>query len=253
MRGAVALAAALVGCAGAPPSAERTVLSGNPARNLLILPLNVAAVMPDALETAGPLVWKELEIYLRAHGKELRTVSFPDARRLWLESIREVRAANPRAGYDDASRALVGKLAKHADFDAVIAPSLYLREAQIAGRSASWDAVERTLEIEGKEQLPEDIPLEGVAPAASLHVVVLDPQGKKLQEGVAGLDLLVSARVVQERGASPDALTLEFSPRADPFASREHLQEGIAKALEPFLPALPAGRGAGVGYPLASS
>jgi len=230
--------APLLGCASGARN-ERSVLAGNPARNLLILPLNVAAVMPSELEAASPVVWEALEIYLRAQGKELKTVAFRDARRLWVESIREVRAADAHASYDDASRVLVAKLARHAVFDAVIAPSLYLREAQIAGRSASWDGVERPLEIEGNERLSASIPLEGKAPAASLHAVVLDAQGNKLQEAIGGLELLIGARVLRKRGSGPDAVTLQFTPRTELFPSREHLHEGIALALAPFLPALP--------------
>jgi catechol 2,3-dioxygenase-like lactoylglutathione lyase family enzyme len=241
---AAALAAAsLLGCAS-PPREERTVLAGNPARDLLILPLNVAAVMPSELEAASPIVWRELEIYLRDQGKELKTVSLEAARKLWLASIAEARAANARAGYDDAARVLVGKLARHAAFDAVIAPSLYLRKARIAGRSASWDGVERVVEIEAPERLPVDLPLDGVAPAVSLHAVVLDPEGNKVEEAIAGLELLVEVRVVRKSGwsieAAPSAETvgLEYTPRTDLFTHREDVQEGIAKALAGFLPPL---------------
>jgi len=214
------------------------VLAGSPLRNLLILPLNVAAVMPPELQAASPAVWAELEVYLRAQGKELKTVSFRDARRLWVESIREARAVDPHAGYEDASRLLVGKLAPHASFDAVIAPSLYLREARIAERSASWDGVERPLEIEVPERLSTHVPLEGAAPAASLHVVVLDAQGNQIHEGIGGLELLVGVRVLRKRGSGPGAVTLQFAKRTDLFASREQLHEGIALALAPFLPPL---------------
>jgi hypothetical protein len=230
--------ALLLGCAGSGAPRERTVLAGNAARNLVILPLNVAAVMPTELEASSPVVWKELEVYLRAQGKELKTVSFQNSRQLWLSSIGEARAADARARFDDAARVLVGKLARLVDFDAVIVPSLTLREAPIAGRSASWDAVERPLEIEGRERLPADLPLEGMAPAASLHVAVFDAQGKKLHDGIGGLDLLVDARVVRTRASAPDAITLEFTTRTELFASRENVQEGIATALAPFLPTL---------------
>lgn len=216
------------------------MIAGNPARSLLILPLNLAALMPEELEPARPIVWAELEAYLRAHGKDLRTVSFADARRLWLASIREVRSRNSRAGYDEASHALVGKLTLHADFDAVIAPSIFVREAKIDGKSASWDGVERELEIEldARVRLPKPLPLDGVAPAASFHAVVLGPDGSKQGEGVGGLELLVGARVLRKRDWATDAVTVEFVPRVEPFSSREHLLEGISKALGAFLPPL---------------
>jgi hypothetical protein len=230
--------ALLLGCAGGGAPRERTVLAGNAARNLVILPLNIAAVMPTELEASSPVVWKELEVYLRAQGKELKTLSFRNARQLWLSSIGAARAADARAGFDDAARVLVGKLAQLVDFDAVIVPSLYLREAPIAGRSASWDAVERPLAIEGMERLRADLRLEGLAPGASLLVALFDALGEKLHDGIGGLDLLVVARVVRTRASAPDAITLQFTTRTELFASRENVQEGIATALAPFLPTL---------------
>jgi len=241
---AAALAAAcLVGCAG-DAARQRSVLAGNPAKSLLVLPLNVAAVMPSELEAASPVVWEELEIYLRAQGKELKTVSPEAARYLWVASIQEARKANAKAGYDEASKVLVAKLSRYAAFDAVIAPSLTLRKARIQGRNAKWDGVERPVDIEAPESLPNAMPLEGVAPAASLHAVVLDAQGNKIDEGIAGLEVLVGVRVIRKHGVfvdpsgSPQALGYEYTPRTDLFASRANVQEGIAKALAGFLPPL---------------
>jgi hypothetical protein len=216
----------LLGCASAPRK-ERSVLAGSAAQDLLILPLNVTAIMPPELEALSSFVWTELEIYLRAHGKRLKTASFRDARRLWLSSIRQVRAGEKgaRAGFDDAARALVLELAKHAEFDTVIVPSLFIRKARISGNSATWDGVERSLEFEESRRDARSIlantPLVGAAPAASLHAVVLDAKGNKIQEAKGGLELLVLAT------------------RTDLFANREHVREGVAEALAPFLPPLP--------------
>ncbi len=236
--------AQLLGCAKAPP-AGRTVLAGNAAQTLLILPLNVAAVMPPELDSMSPLVRKELEIYLADHGKTLKTVSYPDARRLWLSSIREVRSGpnGARSGYDDAARVFVRKLAQHAQFDTVIAPSLYVQKARISGRFARWDGVERELEIEEQGRLspsiPANTPLEGEAPGASLHAVVLDSKGVKIQEARGGLELLVSVRVQRNPRIPNSEPQFAFATRTDLFSNRAHLREGIAHALAPFLPPLP--------------
>jgi hypothetical protein len=210
-----------------------------PTETVLILPLNVAAVMPPELETLGPFVWEELELHLRAHDKALKTVAPVDARRLWRRSVEDVRSRGKgvKTGYDDATRALVLELTKHAKFDTVIVPSLFIREARISGGTASWDGVERPLEIAGNgvvhENVAPDAPLMGVAPAASLHAVVLDGNGDKLHEAVGGLTLLVRVR-------EPDAATaatgeLEWVVRSDLHANRVHLREGIEIALAPFL------------------
>lgn len=236
--------AQLLGCAKAPP-AGRTVLVGNAAQTLLILPLNVAAIMPPELDGMSSFVRSELEIYLADHGKTLKTVSFPDARRLWLSSIREVRSGpnGARSGYDDAARVFVGMLAQHAEFDSVIAPSLYVQKAHISGWFARWDGVERELEMEesGRKSpgIPANTPLQGDAPGASLHAVVLDSKGVKIQEARGGLELLVSVRVKKNPRIPNGDPKFSFATRTNLFSSRVHLREGIALALAPFLPPLP--------------
>ena len=218
------------------------MLLGAENRVFLILPLNLAAAMPPVLEPFSPILWKELENYLRAHDKQLKTVSRKVARNLWLRSIQQVRAGEKgaRAGYDDAARALVLELQKHAGFDAMIAPSLFMREAPISNRSARWDGVERELEYEARGLEARSLaatPLEGAAPAASLHIVVFDAKGEKLHEAKAGLELLVRVRVAAGDASGPPSF--QFTTRSDPFENREHLREGIAAAFAPFLPPLP--------------
>lgn len=224
------------GCASKAPE-KPTVLAGSAARSLLILPLNVAAAMPAGLQERSPAVWHALEIYLRRDGRKLRTVSYAIARKFWLECIEEARKKKgAKAGYDDAARLLVLRLTKYADFDTLIAPTLYVREARIEGRTASWDGITRPVEIEAPAGLARqvaDVPLEGSAPAASLHAVVFDAQGNKIQEGRGGLELLVAVRVRQRDAFH--APEFQFEPRTDFFANAAHLQEGIAKALSPFL------------------
>jgi hypothetical protein len=233
----------LLACAGAPAPREPTVLEGSAARDLLILPLNVTVAMPKQLDAESSVVWEELEIYLQDQGKQLKTAAFGDARRLWVDSIREVRSGEKgaKAGFDDAARVLVGKLARYAEFDTVIVPSLFVRQAPILEKSARWDGVERDVEVEAVDlairEAVEDVPLEGAAPAASLHAVVLDARGNKLQEGQGGLELLVRVRAVRAEEGS-DTPTFQFVERRPVFTSRAHVREGIARALSPFLPPL---------------
>jgi hypothetical protein len=233
--------ACLLGCASEPAQRERSVLLGAENRVCLILPLNVAMAMPPELEFGSPILWAELERFLRAHGKQLKTVARQTARELWVRSIQQARAGEkgPRAGYDDAARALALELRTHAPFDVMIAPSLVVREAQIANRSARWDGVERELEFEADGLAARNLastPLEGAAPAATLHVAVFDAKGEKLHEGKGGLDLLVRVRVEADSSGVP---AFQFVPRADPFEHREYLRDGIAAAFLPFLPPLP--------------
>ena len=235
----------LVGCASTEPPAKKPfVLAGSAAENLLILPFNVTVPMPGKLDADSSVVWDELEAYFQIQGKQLKTVAFRDARRLWIASIQEVRAgkSSATAGFDDAARVLVQKLARHAEFDTVIIPSLFIREAPILQKTASWDGVERTVEIEAidgeTEKAARDVPLEGIAPAASIHAVVLDAGGVKLQEAQGGLELLVRVRALSEASTPGGAPTFRFAERSPVFADRAHLREGIARALSPFLPPL---------------
>jgi len=80
-------------------------------------------------------------------------------------------------------------------------------------------------------------PLEGVAPASSLHVAVFDAKGEKLHEAKGGLELLVRIRV--EGTDSSGQPSFQYAPRTDLTDIREHVREGIAAAFEPFLPPAP--------------
>jgi hypothetical protein len=217
------------------------VLLGNENRVLLILPLNVAAVMPPELEFFSPIVWKEMEIYLRAQDKQLKTISRQAARNLWVQSIRKVRSAEEgaRAGFDDAARALVAELRNHAEFDAMIAPSLFVREAAVSERSAHWDGVKRGLEVEARGLEARRLasqPLEGVVPAASIHVAVFDARGEKIHDGLGGLEPLVGVRVVGNSDSGQPIF--RFATRAGLFENEEHVREGLGVAFSPFLPPL---------------
>ena len=219
---------------------------GSEARNVLILPLNTTSIMSPELEHLREPVWAELEAYLRTEDTRLRTLSTRDARNFWLGSIKQVRAGEKgaKAGFDEAARSLVFELAKYADFDTLIIPSLFIREAPISGNTAAWDGVQRELQFEqnGSEarHLPVYSSFVGVAPAASLHAVVLDADGIELQDAVGGLELLVRVRAMKHVEPENRGPHLEFAPYTGPFANSANLREGIAGALAPyFLPPLP--------------
>lgn len=215
---------------------------------IVILPLNVATLngMPAELKSSSATVWSALEVYLRAHGAALKTVSYPTARGLWLASIRDTRA-DPKQkdpGFDDAARLLVGRLKESADFDALIIPSLSLQRATLTGTKATWDGSERTLEIEtrrGEGPVPSDAAIEGVVPAVSLHAIVFNAEGAKLHEARAGIALLARARVSRS-GTANDAPTFSFVALRDPFEDRALLIQATAQALAPFVPTLPGGQ-----------
>ena len=214
--GAALAFAFLLGCAS-QSRRERVVLLGSPEQVYLILPLNLASAIPSEVEPYSAVIWQEIERYLRAHDKQLKTVAPEVARKLWIKSVQKVRVGErgASAGFEDAARALAVELRKHAEFGAMVAPSVFIREAPISERSARWDGVERELELEQRGSgVPSvaDMPFEGVAPAASLHIAIFDPTGDEIHEGKGGLELLVRVRVAGEDAAGLP--TFEFTPRS---------------------------------------
>jgi hypothetical protein len=239
---AALVSVSLLACANssAPPK-SRSVLAGNAAQNVLILPLNVTSILSPELEALKDPVWADLETYLRTGNRRLRTASHRDARKLWIDSIQRARAdaKGAKVGFDEAARLLVFELSKHAEFDTLVIASLFLREAAISGRAATWDGVDRELEFERNGssggKLFVDQKYVGLAPAASLHAVVLDADGRELQDGVGGLELL--ARVRAKRFLGPgERVEIEFAPYNGPFTNTENIREGITQALAPFFP-----------------
>jgi hypothetical protein len=243
---AAAAFAMLFACANSSETTEpeKSVLAGSPVQDVLVLPLNVASPTPQDLVQAEPLVWEELENYLRSHGMRLRTVNYQTARQFWLGSIKQVRSkpGSTEAGYDDAARVMIGKLQKYGEFDTVVAPSIYITQAAILEKSATWDEVERTVPIETRSlaarAVADGVPLEGLAPAASIHIAVFDRDGNKIQEGRGGLELLVEVRVKHNPYGPTDDPVFQFGPRANAFDNGANVREGIARALTPFLPPL---------------
>lgn len=230
----------LLACTSSAPKA-RSVLAGNAAQNVLILPLNVTSVLSPELKELKDPVWAELEAYLRIGNRRLRTASFRDARKLWIDSIQQSRtnAKGAKVGFKDAARLLVFELAKHAEFDTLVIASLFVREAPISGNAAEWDGVVRELEFERNGRASEDLYVDqkyvGIAPAASLHAVVMDAEGRELQDRVGGIELLARVRAKKILGPA-ERVELEFAPYSGPFTNAEHIREGITQALAPFFP-----------------
>jgi hypothetical protein len=247
-RSCAALASAfavLAACAGDDTDKVKTsVLAGSAVQNVLILPLNVTSGMPPELEEAAAPVWDELEVYLRAHGMRLRTINYATVRQYWLGSIKQVRSVPgaTEASYEAAAKVMIDKLGRHAEFDTVLAPTIYIAQATIEGKVARWDGVERPVTMEARslaaKAVAEGIPLEGLAPGASIHIVVFDGEGDKIQDGRGGLELTVDVKVKQNPYSPSIDPVFRFGPREHAFEDPANLREGIALALSPFLPPL---------------
>jgi hypothetical protein len=238
--GATLLLILVLAACGTPGKRSKAELAGELAQRMLVLPLNVVTTLPNELEEPSAMVWQELEAYLGSHGKQVQTLSLIDARDLWHESIEQVRMqGESRGGFKAAAKAMTVELAKHSEFDVVIIPSLFITQARMRGRSASWGGVRRTVELGGEPLSAGSIvitsSLGGTIRGASIHVVVCDAQGIQVHEGSGGLDLL---DLIYITGKESDPIhERPFGPqsRLDPFSDPKHINEGVRRAFAPFL------------------
>jgi hypothetical protein len=232
-----ALASMLLGAGCAGPSSVASGFEGASAlRDVVLFPLNVVVPLPPGLEDAAPFVDEELRSYLDSHARRVQSLTPEEALAAWLASAQALKeeVGASQMSFEGAAAILATQLHLERRFDALVLPWIALRPAKVRGRSVSWDGVTRTLRIvnpEGRSlQVLRD--LEAQAAAPSLQLAVFSPDGRKLFEGVGGLDLL-HALVLE---GQPTRIGAELLPRAQIFTDRSLLEEGIAVSFDPFLP-----------------
>lgn len=237
--------AALVAAAAvallAPGCAGDGILSGGRGgargvRDVALFPANIVVAPPQGLETATPYVDEEIGKYLDSHGKRVQVLTREEAFTEWLASAQALKdeVGESQMSFDGAAATLARRLHAKQRFDALVLPWIAVRPAKVRGRTVTWDGVTRTLRIlnpQGRSlQVLRD--LEARAAAPSLQVAVFSPDGRKLFEGVGGLDL-VHLLVLE---GEPTRIEAEPLSRSEIFADRTSVQEGIAVAFDPFLP-----------------
>lgn len=230
------VAAVPVACAS-PPAPAPEFATVSTAKSVVVAPLNLTVRAPSDLAGKGDPVWTELLSYLQKQDRQVAVLSPLSAERLWLAATADLdlsdRQAALRTGYSRLARELAG----HRDFDLLVVPSLVMRPARVSGLHASWDGVQRPVpnaatavhrgvgDIMGPGTDLLTGGLTGKVVAASLHVVVLRPDGTRLYDRLGGLDVLQEAR----RDNTPDG-ALRFAARAQPFSNREWVAEGVERA-----------------------
>jgi hypothetical protein len=211
----------------------------------LVLPLNIVAEMPDELIAGSSDVDDILLDHLAARGKSVQTIGFADATTAWRASEADCRAAEAK-GCDRflrvASYAARRLRADH-DFDVLIVPYLLLRGARTNGYVASFDGVERTLRSPGYGPYgPYGYSPYGPYPygygfggprirAASLKVYGFSADGKRLFDGIGGLDVVDE---IQASDEGPGAYSIVV--REDLLRDPNQIREGVARALSKFVP-----------------
>ena len=209
------------------------------ATRVLLFPLNVVGVPPPSeVEAGAGAVAAELRAYLEEHGVAVEALEPDPARTEWLEAARAYRAEvrEEQASLEGAAGVLALRLREGHDFDLLLLPWILMRAARLKDGVVAWDGVRRKVDffplgntkryrwVLGRVQLWVKVP--------SLQALGVSAEGEKVFEGAGGLDLVDEA----ELDLSASKVHLEMVPKDRIFDDRAHLREGIAIALEAFLP-----------------
>jgi hypothetical protein len=196
----------------------------------LVLPLNVVAAMPGELTGGARHVDRSLLDYLAERGKSVQTIGFKDAVAAWRAGESDCRAAAAKGCDRFASVApfAARRLRADHDYDVLIVPYLLLRGARTNGEVASFDGVKRSVQVSGYAGYP--YPLSGRIRAASLKVFGFSPDGKKMFDGIGGLEVVDQI----EASDRPGAYTTQV--RDNVLRDPDAIREGVARALSPLIP-----------------
>ncbi len=201
------------------------------AERTLVLPLNLVAAMPEELTGRARHVDRILLDYLAERGKAVRTIGFQDASAAWQAGEEDCRVAAAK-GCDRFTRVAAyaaQRLREDHDYDVLIVPYLLLRRARTNGEVASFDGVERPVQVPGYAS-HGPYRFRGRIRAASLKVFGFSPDGQKLFDGIGGLD------VVDRVEASDEPGLYTIAVRENALRDSDAIREGVARALSPFVP-----------------
>jgi hypothetical protein len=248
-----AVALASPGCHTAKPKRLAFEPGDASARRIVVAPMNLAVPLSPDLEDAVEPVSDELIRYLQAQGFRVAVIWLPDASMLWRESAAALQQDEETAPeFEEVAGVFARLLAREAEFDLLVFPTLVFREAEVQGRYASWDGVRRRIRFRGgpavprgrAQSLPDPVVAtdgrtsEPVSPewrgritGLSVHALLFTPQGHAVFQGLGGLDLVHDA--VRSPGASAVESSLRLQARI--LQDTEHLREGIELALKPYL------------------
>ena len=209
---------------------------------IAVAPVNLAVVLPADLAEAAPLVEDEILRRLVSADARVALLWLPDARRLWHQAVlsTQVRGNHPTLVTTAAEFVRIVHGSADTDFDVLVLPSIMYRQARVRGLIASWDGVERRMVVLGEAERPAHrdraVRLtrrwQGEIPGISLHVLAFRPDGRLIDESWGGLEL--AHRAVEPIPGSTGAALLY--PKEAPFEDLRNVREGIAIALDPFVP-----------------
>jgi hypothetical protein len=124
---------------------------------------------------------------------------------------------------------LARNLAGQREFDVMLVPNLVIEQTRFGGLNVIWHGVKRRQPVEsGADAKIFASSLSGMAEVLSLHVRIWSSAGEKVFESFGGLDV---SNVIHLEGQN-----FTLVPRGDLFHDPDLLREGIAIALDPYLP-----------------
>lgn len=239
----IAFACALAACASDPPNRIVPGHEGAPGvHRVLLCPPNLVLALHSEIQGGADAIDQEIVAYLESRPLEVTRLGFIEGRQHWKLAVGEAKAAG---AIGNAAALFVGRLAQEHTFDAVVVPSLILHQTQMDANNATWDGVTRRMKIVNGPQLgigrdDSDFTkgtayggIDGPAWVTSLHVIVFDAKGLKVFEGRGGIDFVHTVDML-DAGVGGH---YEMRPSTSLFSDRAILQEGIARAFEPYLPA----------------
>jgi hypothetical protein len=219
---------AWLACA-APPQHPHTIEVppgyGAGVQKAFLAPMNALSPAPRGLDEAADRIAEQIAGYLAQHGVAVETMSPSDfAARMGAarRRVAATRADASDAPAEDGNVAIAALLdALGADPTIAIFPEAVVRKAEMSGASmAKWDGVRRV------QPTLAGYDWSGTTGVASLRVVIFDPAGRRIFDGVGGLDVLFRVNVAERR--------MELIDEEDRLQDRDHLREGVCVAFHPF-------------------
>jgi hypothetical protein len=248
-----AIAFGSTGCHPAKPRLHPLESGSASALRIVVAPMNLAVPLWPDLEDAVEPVNDELIRYLQESGFRVAVIWVPDATALWRDSaaaVQQEREEPPE--FAEIAGVFSRLLAREAEFDLLVLPSLVFREAEVQGRFAQWDGVRRRIRFRASSAAPvgraQPFPdpfnstdrsapgplnpeWRGRITGLSVHALLITPQGSAVYQGLGGLDLVHDA--IRSSGGSGVESSLRLQHRL--LEDSEHVREGISLALRSYL------------------
>jgi hypothetical protein len=241
----IALASVSVasGCAGSGGTfIADDAPTGAEIQRVLLLPMNFDATPPTELARGVEVLDRKLHSYLVGTGRRVSRPALVEVMREWQQLASEVGGFvndddKTEVEWDRVEQArceLARRLAIDRLVDAILMPTLLIRQGWYSGIKLRWDGVSRRVPVElepGSFMETQSIGGEGMG--TSLRVTAYTTEGKKFFERFAGLEP-IDRFEMGGFGTARGAYVRSYR-RTDLFRDAELLEEAIAAGFSPLI------------------